>query len=288
MKSINYLFLLSFLVGPASFVSAMEESVARDQMVAKPKPAEDSDAMKARHIQEIQRLSAKHRQEINKYNQIIVANRAQINSYDDADNNTTYSSAGLDDRFNTFSQSAQVGRNTLAEFRDGIFGRSKPESEKMDLSSIGENLQKLHGQEVLDLQAKHATQIEAGSFLPEVKKGWMQRFWESFGRSDVADAKNLFNSGNGVKGSKEGGSGQRSEDWVFDKSKLKNALETLSAEQRVDVVNDYLKNSLKGNNNTEVAGQNTKALVETLNSMLPKNEKVSVGSNGISIMKAQS
>ncbi|MCX5923068.1 MAG: hypothetical protein NTU89_00715 [Candidatus Dependentiae bacterium] len=276
MKSINYLFLFSFLVGPASFVSAMHESEARNQSVAKPKP-EDLDAMKARHIQELENLETERSGKSSELDKKERDCQVQLNKARDYVTRSQNQHAATDDDNDSSGGILEHAKHLL---EDHVATHVNLEQERNN--SDNEHLTKIE-----NLKAQHEKEINAGSFLPEVKKGWIQRFLDSFFSSDVADAKNLFNSGNGVKRLKTGGREQNPSDYVFDKSKLKEALGKLSAEQRVDVVNDYLKNSLKGNNNTEVAGQNTKALVEILNSMLPKNEKVSVGSNGISIMKSE-
>jgi hypothetical protein len=291
VKSIHYVFLLSFLVCHDSFLSAIGEEVAKSTAIAK--PVEDSDAMKARHAQELEELNKLRQDKIDEYNREVNAYKAKestlIKNVIDARSKLNH---GEDDSYDVTSNYDDSSAAKLKIAVDELKEHRKTHVD-LNLKRIGlDNSYTDHLANIENLKARHASEIEAGSFLPEVKKDWKQSAvdWIKalFGHGDVADAKAAFTNSDGVKTLKNGGKSQNPSDREFDKRKLKKALEKLSADQIVDVVNDYLKNSLKGNNNTELAMKNTQALVETLNSMLPAREKVSVGSNKMSIMRRAS
>ncbi|MCX5922937.1 MAG: hypothetical protein NTU89_00020, partial [Candidatus Dependentiae bacterium] len=247
----NYLFLLSAFMSQAPTLSAMHEA-----------PTEDIFAdMKERFNDQDNDLLARQQAERDRYNRI-KTNFDQDNNYN-----------GIADDVN--------------KFRTEVLGRDaqKTVNGTINLPINLEHLSNRHNDQWNELRAKQRVEwenkkslitLDKASFvdekdkLPTVKKSLTQRAsdWINdyfYSNGPVANAKNVL--------TREG----------LNATTILLALKDLSATQRLDVISSYLHNP---ENKYHV--EKSELIIKALNKMLPKNEKVSVGKDGISIMKAQS
>lgn len=260
MKSMNYLFLLSFLVGHASFVCAMdEESVANGAA----RPVESFEAMKARHLQEIQEFEKKRQDKVDKYNKefqeyqtkkndsILARQNAAVNL-----NHGTTNEFRSDNNYDDIAADQSTNQNnTLEELGiTRIDLNTKSDALKKEYLKDIEQLRNTQAEEI----GKHPEAFDRSLKLTKVEKTWYQKIMSSLGFGDVGIAvdsiKNIDKS--------------NPADDLSDKNKniIKTALKNLDGDQRVQVLDKIIRSySTKGRRDT---------FVEFINKILPDDEQV--------------